>query len=262
MIRCKKENIEWLEFEILREFPEVVHGVFLRHGGLSKDPYGSLNMGGGTGDKEDRIAENRRLITQILGIDRLISAKQVHGTHLESIPNSSGLLDEGCDGLLTEDRGVGLLIKHADCQAAIFYDPIKEVIANIHCGWRGNVQNIYEKTVTALKQKHGSNPSDLIVCISPSLGPNHAEFIHYKKEFPESFFPFERKTEHFNLWEIAKMQLTESGILEDHIEIAQICTMQEKKDFFSYRRDKKTGRHGTVVALKHANPVSQKKRTS
>jgi len=226
MIRRKKENIQWLEFELLQPFPEVVHGVFTRHGGLSFTEEGSLS-----------------LVSKLLSLSSLEAPKQVHSDVVEIVPPKGE-----CDGLITAERGVGLLIRHADCQAAIFFDPKQKVIANVHCGWRGNVQNIYAKTMKKLKEL-GCKPEDLLVCISPSLGPENAEFIHHEKELPESFRPFQVKENYFDFWKIAKMQLEEEGVLEKNIEIAKICTFSAEEDFFSYRRDTKTGRNATVVSL-------------
>lgn len=228
MIRCKREKVQWLEFEQLQEFDEIVHRVFLRHGQM----------------------EAGRITSEMLGVDQLVSCRQVHGTHLEALPSSAKALETGCDGLMTNEIGIGLMIRHADCQATIFFDPVKKVIANVHCGWRGNVQNIYAKTVNELKEKFGCSPSDLLVCISPSLGPENAEFTNFKEELPKAFWSYQVRPCYFNFWEIAKEQLLSAKILENHIEIAEICTMREEKDFFSYRRDKKTGRHGTVVSLR------------
>ncbi|MDN3507073.1 MAG: peptidoglycan editing factor PgeF [Simkaniaceae bacterium] len=212
MIRCKKENLEWLEFELLQPHLGVKHGVFTRN-------------------------------TDLTLIPNICSPRQVHGAHVEIAP-----FEGECDGLITLEPGVSLLIRHADCQAAIFYDPVKKAIANVHCGWRGSVQNIYANTVQKLVEL-GCRPKDLLVCISPSLGPEKAEFINHKTELPESFLPFQVKENHFDFWQISKWQLKEAGVLEKNIEIARICTFCEEKDFFSYRRDKKTGRNGTVIAL-------------
>jgi len=250
MIRCKKENIEWLEFEQLQEFPEVVHGVFMRHGGESVPPFDSLNLGGGTGDDPKKIEDNRQKICRVLGLDQWVASKQVHKDHVEVVPTQKEKLETGCDGLITNQKNLALLIKHADCQAAIFFDPIQQVVANVHCGWRGNVSNIYEKTVQSLQKNFHCKPENLFVCISPSLGPNAAEFIHYKEELPENFFSYQVRPNYFDFWEISKMQLQKVGVLEYHVEIAKICTYAEGKDFFSYRRERKTGRNGTVVALK------------
>lgn len=250
MIRRKKENIEWLEFEQLQKFPEVVHGVILRHGGVSTGPFDSLNIGGGTNDDPNAIQKNREIVANLFKLPNLFGSIQVHGNWIQTIHCIDKAISKECDGMMTQVRNLGLLIKHADCQAAIFYDPAKKVIGNIHCGWRGSVGNIYAKAVEKMKTDFASNPADIRVCISPSLGPERAEFINYKTELPEEFYPFQMRPNHFDFWAISKMQLLASGILEKHIEIAYLCTYLEEKDFFSYRREKKTGRNGTIVALK------------
>ncbi len=116
------------------------------------------------------------------------------------------------------------MIRHADCQATIFYDPEHNAIANVHCGWRGNVQNIYRATAFEMRKTFSSKPENILVGISPSLGPEKSEFINYRKEFPESFLPYEIKPTYFDLWAISRMQLEASGILPHHIEVASICT--------------------------------------
>lgn len=245
MIRKKRGSVEWLEFELLAGYPYLVHGCFLRHGGVSKGAFHSLNVGGGTGDDPKAIEHNRQILSEIMGVDSLIGGKQTHGTHLIECPSEDPQLELSCDGLITRHSHLGLLIKHADCQAAIFFDPTRYLIANVHCGWRGNVQNIYAKTVAQL----GGDPKNLLVCISPSLGPTAAEFKNYAQELPSSFFPFQSSPTYFNLWEISRAQLKAAGILPQHIQIAEMCTYLNADDFYSYRRDKNTGRHGTLVAL-------------
>lgn len=246
MLRKKSGRVEWLEFELLAEFNEIAHGVFLRHGGASEGPFDSLNAGGKTGDEPGRIALNRKKIEKIIGCP-LVSSKQCHGAAVEEVP----LAQEECDGLITDQKGYGLVIKHADCQSAIFYDPILKVIANVHAGWRGNVQKIYTEAVGRFYKKYGSRPENLLVCISPSLGPCCAEFINYKKELPSSFLPFQKRPSYFDLWEVARQELISCGVLPGHIQVAGICTKCTPKDFFSYRREKVTGRNATVIALRH-----------
>jgi len=248
LIRRRSGTIEWLEFELFQGIPGLVHGVFLRHGGVSEGPYASLNVGGGSGDNPEKIAENRERIRQVLGVKVLLSSHQTHGAcvHLfaEHLP-----FEKECDGMMTQEKSVGLMAKHADCQIALIYDPVRAAIAAVHAGWRGNVQNIYAKAVAGMNNAFGSKPKDLLVGISPSLGPGAAEFIHYREEFPESFWKFQEKPHHFNLWEIGREQFLQAGILPSHLEIASICTKSHPEDFFSYRREKMSGRHGTVIAL-------------
>lgn len=245
MLRKKSGSIEWLEFEQLADIPGLVHGIFLKAGGESQGPFASLNLGG-PGDNPEMVDQNREKVRLLLGGPELISGKQCHGKEVKAVPLSEG---EECDGLMTRDRNQALMIKHADCQAAIFYDRLNKAIANVHCGWRGNVQNIYAQAIEQMRVKFGSKPENLLVSISPSLGPCCAEFINYKTELPIPFWDYQAKSLYFNLWEISRRQLLECGILSNHIEIACICTCCNAHDYFSYRREKVTGRNATIVLL-------------
>lgn len=239
-----------LQFELFKEFPFIKHHVFSKKGGTSVGPFSSLNMGFHCGDLGDHVKNNRRLA----GCDGYVGSKHIHGTTITEVDSSQRLEIPDCDGMMTNIPGVGLLTTHADCQAALFYDPINHAIANVHCGWRGNVQNIYGKTVEKMCNRYGSKPENLFVGISPSLGPNHAEFKNYKIELPQSFLDYKVSEFHFNFWEIARMQLQNSGVLNHHIEIAEICTYENQEDYFSYRRDKICGRNGTTIELLLKNP--------
>lgn len=255
MIRKNSGPIEWLEFRLLSQFPEIVHGVFLRHGGVSQNTCSSLNMLKGIGDDVNAL-QNREMAAKCLGLQTLVSGRQVHGSKIEHV---TAPLEEvfGVDGLITSKKEVGLLALHADCQAAIFYDPVHQAIGTVHAGWRGQVQNIYGEMVQKMGVTFGTRPKDLFVCISPSLGPENGQFIHYQKELPQEFWTFQIKPTYFDLWAISRDQLENCGIPSDQIEIAAIDTHDNSHDFFSYRREKKLGRteqitggHGTIVALK------------
>lgn len=236
----------WLTFELFAECKGLKHGIFLRHGGVSTGAYNSLNMGRYGIDLPENVIFNRSMALEALGIEHYSILNLEHGTQiLEAVPNK---VERG-DALITQSAGLGTLITHADCQAAIFYDPIQHALANVHCGWRGSVKNIYQKTIKTLGTRYGSKPENLLIGISPSLGPEASEFIHYEKELPLSFFAFQVKPTYFDFWQISKWQLMECGILPHHIQIAEICTYSHSADFFSYRREKETGRHATIASL-------------
>lgn len=246
----EKDGIRWLEFELLKNFPNLKHAVFLRNLGSQSGCYAGFNLGRNVGDCSDTVNSNINKVKKILNIESLYSLNQVHSSKIVILNRFDELnkANEG-DGLVTNLPGIGLMINHADCQSALFYDPVKHVVANIHCGWRGSVQNIYAETIKTMGEKYRCNPKDIIVCISPSLGPDDSEFINYKVELPETFWRHQFKENYFNFWEISKEQLVKEGILPDNIEIAGLSTYSNKEDFYSYRRDKMTGRHGTVVSL-------------
>lgn len=245
MLHKQKKGIHWLEFELFAEFPELVHGTFLRHGGVSQGAFSSLNVVESLGDNVALVQENRRRILEVLGLDQMVHVKQVHGIRVVGIDKAG----EEADGLWTQERGKGLMIKHADCQAAIFYDPCRKGIANVHAGWRGNVQNMYAQTVQAMQCRLGSRPENLHVAISPSLGPCCGEFKNYQRELPENFWSFQVKPFYFDLWAIARMQLEACGVLPHHIQMAGRCTRCEHNEFFSHRKENPAGRLATVAAL-------------
>ncbi len=243
-------KMEWLEFDLLELYPHVAHGVFLRHGGLSQGPFATLNLGSGTSDIHESYLANRELVRKALDVPKLIFPHQTHGVGIDRITMKNIDKMIQADGIFTTEKNVALGVTHADCQAAIFYDPVHEAVGVAHAGWRGLSQNIYARLLEGMQREIGTQPQNLIVCIAPSLGPDHAEFKNYKQEFPQEFWSSQVKPNYFNLWEIAKRQLNALGILDKNIEITEICTYCNPKDYFSYRRDKDTGRHGTIVALK------------
>lgn len=254
MLRRTQNNLEWLTFELLSNCPGLVHGVFLRHGGVSQGAFASLNFGLTQGDRLEHVKTNRQRAAQALGISRYAYLYQ---THSDKIIEANPDRKENGDSLVTNQPEFGLLILHADCQAAIFYDPIHHALANVHAGWRGSVANIYGKTVEKMKQRYGTRPENLLVGISPSLGPEAAEFRHYRRELPEAFWPYQVKPTYFDFWEISCQQLIYAGVLPHHIEVSALCTYSNPQDFFSYRRVKESGRHGTLAALKRQAPLQQ-----
>ena len=236
MILKEKSSIQWLEFECFQQFPQLKHGIFLKNH--------HFNLSYLVGDSLENVQGNENAIRQLLEIPQLFRADLCHGNGVQIAPSMTP-----CDALVTNKAQEGLLITHADCQAAIIYDPKHHVVANVHCGWRGNVQNIYANTVAFLRNFFLSQPQDLFVGISPSLGPEHAEFIHYQNELPHEFHSYQTKPFHFDFWAISQKQLTDLGIPLSQIEIAQECTFSSPQKFYSYRRGKKCGRNATVVML-------------
>lgn len=253
MFRKKSGEIEWLEFELFAQDPRIVHAIFLRHGGVSSDSFASLNLIKGKGDDIRNVYENQQRIVDVLKIDNIVSSMQVHGIKIEHV-DGGATFDLECDGLMTNRRGIGLMAGHADCQAAIFYDPINQAIATAHAGWRGQVQNIYREAILSMLRDFNTDPKNLLVGISPSLGPQNSEFKNYRLELPEAFWKFQIKPTYFDLWAIAEAQLIECGVLADHIEIAKIDTFAHPHDFFhiadkGLKESKKISRVAMVLSL-------------
>ena len=226
-------SLDYLTFDLLLD-AGLVHGSFTRQL-----------------DCRDEAAH--RKIEKELNIPKLAYAHQMHGTNIVEV--NSGGKTAHCDALVLSKPNTAVLIKHADCQAAVFYDPVTKLAAAVHSGWRGSVQNIYKAVVEHLQMRHRCKPENLLVGISPSLGPQAAEFRNYRDELPEHFYKFQVAPTYFDFWAISRYQLEATGILSDHIEIAQRCTYSEPNTFFSHRRSKERERLGTVVALLSTHDV-------
>ena len=220
---------------------------------MSEAPYKSLNTSYAVGDEPENVTGNLKKIKEVTGANHLIFMNQSHGdgivvlrkgqyTPFENVPSA--------DAIITNITDLALMVKLADCQGVIIFDPKKNVVANVHCGWRGNVQNILERVVIRMKNDFGCRESHLLASISPSLGPCCAEFISHKEIFPETFKRFLVRENCFDLWAISRWQLVGAGLREENIEIAGICTRCRPDLFFSYRGEGQTGRFGAIAILK------------
>ena len=244
MIRRQRGPLVWYEFELLQPYP------FLRHGCFTS--VSSLNTGFSPKEDPRSIQRNRDLIATTLfenSSGTIIDGHQVHGADV-AIVTSSSPLSTPADAMATSLPNIALLIQHADCQAGLLFDPEHRIIAAVHSGWRGSVQNIYKATVDRLKAVWGSCEETLIACISPSLGPCHAEFRNWEDELPSAFIPFRRPGNYFDFWEISRSQLLSCGLAPLNIEIASVCTYCHPELFFSYRRTKAHERNATCIAIK------------
>ena len=231
------------------------YGFFDRHGGVSSGLYASLNVGDNVGDQHGATQENRRRVQSSMAIPHLLTAKQVHGTDIYCLTNP--LMEdrnvEEFDALITNLPGIGLMIQQADCQAVLLFDPVREVIAAVHCGWRGSVQTLLARVIAVMTEDYGTVPADLQAIISPSLGPCCAEFVNYRQELPVEFYPFMVRDNYFDFWRISRSQLRDAGMIDRRIKSAEICTCCSD-DYFSFRRASRlsqglTGRNCSVIVL-------------
>lgn len=186
--------------------------------------------------------------TTLEDLDNLLALKlacmsQIHSNFVQEAPAKSP-----CDGLMTTTKKLPLVVQHADCQAAIFWDFARKELAVVHAGWRGLVQEIYTETLTKFKS-NGSNPENILVGIGPSLGKNNAEFRGWRDYFPAHFGAYEIKENYFDLKGIAEEELLRAGILKKNLSISPACTFEEKDKFHSWRRDKTDKRLVTVAMI-------------
>lgn len=257
MYLFKNKNIPYFKFPVFEKFPEITHGIFTRKGGHSSDAYSSLNAGFNSGDDLESVRKNRALILETIGGNLLVSVKQVHGTEaliLSKDAWDAELLDslkpQNADAIITDIPGITLMIQVADCQSVLLYDFSKRVIANIHSGWRGSINNIIGRTIDVMVRNFGSLPENIIAGIGPSLGPCCAEFIHYREEIPGTLWKYKTASDYFDFWTMSKDQLLSRGLKYANIAIGNMCTKCNSDMCYSYRKEKITGRLACTIGLK------------
>lgn len=247
MIEQTKAGLSLMRFESLAGLPGLTHWVSTRHGGVSAAPFDSLNLGGGQDDPL-KVTQNRQLLRLGLELPAMAWARQVHGVEIVEVgPDDNGSVGQA-DGLMTDAPGVGLLIKQADCQAVLLYAPRRRALANLHVGWRGNVQNMPGRGVERLCRRYDVMPAELHAAISPSLGPCCGQFVNWRDELPAWFTSFRVHEDRFDLVAVTASQLRQAGVPAANIQASGLCTRCDRR-FFSYRRDGRTGRFGTVAAI-------------
>ena len=242
------------------ENQELYHAVFTRNGGFSPSPWHSLNFGASVGDDKSRVIHNREIALQAINIkpDSVYDVFQVHSNRVvkTDAPLSPDKEHIKADAIITRQPKVSLLMRFADCTPILLFDPVSRAIGIAHAGWVGTVEKIAEKTVLAMVKYYGSNPSDIIAAIGPSIGPDHysvgrdvLERVQYS--FPENFDKvifYQNSRIYFDLWKANQIVLSEIGVRK--IEISGICTCCNLTDWYSHRGENGlTGRFGVVLGL-------------
>ena len=257
LISAKRNDTSLYQFPNLSRFSDIRHGIFTRKNGYSKTPYKSLNTSYSTGDDSRNVKLNRSVISKCFDGNQLIFARQVHGTKTVVFAKKSITIKKRfhdvipeCDAMITDIKKISLVIQVADCQSILMYDPVRKVVANVHSGWRGSINNIIGRTISVMENEFDSKPGSIVAGITPSLGPCCAEFINYKEEIPEELWKYKDDSDHFNFWAISSDQLCDAGVLKKNIHLSEMCTRCNTDLFFSYRGEGTTGRFAAVIGLK------------
>ena len=202
----------------------------------------------------------------------MVKSKQTHTDVVKIVTRENGgdgilrALDESepYDGLITNEKNLLLCTVEADCVPVYFYDPVKEVIAMVHSGWKGTVKKISEVTIQKMKSVFGCQPSDMLVPIGPHICKDCYEvgedlFEEFSRSFDKQdlnkiFVPKNQEKYLLNLEEAVRLTLLKNGVVEKNIFSAGVCTLHsqiEGYSFCSYRRTKsKTERMLTAIMMK------------
>ena len=209
--------------------------------------------------EDDKCRENYLALGEQLNLplENMVKTKQKHTAAVKIVTRQNGgdgilrPLDENdpYDGLITNEKNLLLCTVEADCVPVYFYDPVKEVIAMVHSGWKGTVQKIAEVTIQKMRDIFGCKPENMMVAIGPHICKDCYEvgqdvFEEFagafdKNEMQKIFTTKNAEKYLLNLQEAVKLTLLKNGVQEKNIFLTDICTYHsqiEGHSLCSYRR--------------------------
>lgn len=235
--------------------PNIGAIVTLRHGGVSQSSYddgsggGGLNLGMHVGDRLQDVLQNRFLLQASLPEQpRWLS--QVHGNVVVDAVDVVGAPE--ADASVSTQAGVVCAILTADCLPVLFCDERGRIVAAAHAGWRGLVGGVLENTVASMRK---AGAGKILAWLGPAIGPAHFEvgkdvleaFMVRDASTHIAFSPMAGRPEKYlaNIYLLSKILLCKVGVNE--VSGGGLCTVADARQFYSYRRDKVTGRMASLI---------------
>lgn len=264
-----EEDFPLLQYPILEQSKIVKHGFTTRFGGVSEGIFSTLNLSLTRGDRREAVEENYRRLAKAMQVDygSFVFSDQTHTTNVIRVGKKdagNGILREreytDVDGLITDEEGITLVTFFADCVSLYFVDPVHRAIGLSHSGWRGTVGRMGKVTLEKMQEEFGTNPSDVICAIGPSICQDCYEVSEdVATEFEREFAGREKEIlidkgngkYQLDLWRANEIVLTEAGVVPEHLEVTKLCTCCNPKVLFSHRASHgKRGNLAAVMALK------------
>jgi YfiH family protein len=234
--------------------PAVKAFVTTRAGGVSEGPFASLNLGLRSGDEERAVAENRRRLRAALPQEPKW-LRQVHGAlvvdadTLADMSTEASTVEPEADAAVARRPGTVCAVMVADCVPVLLADRAGTAVAVAHAGWRGLAAGVIENAVTRM----GVAPRDVLAFLGPGIGPRAFEvgadvrdaFLARDPRADAAFAPRSPGKWLADLYALARQRLAGIGVASVHG--GGLCTHSDPQRFFSYRRERVTGRMAAVI---------------
>ena len=270
IVHIKKNGIEYIQFRKLLEYKDKINHVYT----LGTDwNFRTSKLGKHviTDEQYNKNILSYKILCKELDMDYKKIAKplQNHTDEVKIVKKhiNKNEPDFNCeeyletDGLVTNQKNIILGTTNADCILLLFYDPVKDIIANTHSGWRGTLQRISVKTVQKMVNEFNCNPEDIICCICPSIRKCHFEVDKDVKDMFENEYKDLDKEQLKEIIEekipnqkwnidtvlINKIILKKAGLKDENIIDSKICSVCNSNKIHSYRIEKQG--YGLNLAL-------------
>jgi purine-nucleoside/S-methyl-5'-thioadenosine phosphorylase / adenosine deaminase len=302
-----KGGLKWLACAAWGRESWAVHAFSTRLGTRGGALARGLNLGYTPGESRARVERNRAAFFKTIGARdfELAEIHQVHSTLIYRVrrgkhgaieylpsgyPAGEGQGPPQGDALMTDEPGILLAVRTADCVPVLLLDSKRRAVAAIHAGWKGMLGGIVEKTAGEMRRQFGSRPGDIFAAVGPSIGACCYEVgeevaEHFRGGFadgecfvvspeleedsggsaqkrapypppflskaPPGHGPDPAPRPHLDLVAAARYQLLRAGVLSSRIAVAGLCTATRTDLFFSYRKEgNHTGRMMAVIGIR------------
>ena len=260
-----------------RVSPRVRALVTTRNGGVSSPPYGrwhdgveapgGLNLGRLAGDEPLCVATNRARLMDLTGVAEAAWLEQVHGAEVVDADEVLARARAGAplvraDASVTNRPGMICVVMIADCMPVLLCDAAGRAVGAAHAGWRGLASGVVEKTAQRVAALADTDPGSLHAYLGPSIGPAAFEvgadvrdaFMKgvddsQRDATAQAFVPRADAPGKYlaDLPALARLRLQRFGVTQ--ITGGDACTVTQRDRFYSYRRDRVTGRMAAMIWL-------------
>jgi len=220
--------------------------ITTRAGGISTGPFASFNLGLRTGDDPQAVAANRDRLNALLP-QQPRWLRQVHGARVVETDALAGRPE--ADAGIARRPGTVCAVLVADCIPVLLADRAGTTVAIAHAGWRGLAGGVIENTARQM----AVDPRGIVAYLGPGIGPGAFEvggdvrdaFLARDAEAAAAFTPHAVGKWLADLFLLARQRLRHAGVGEIHG--GTLCTYSDARRFFSYRRERRTGRMAAVI---------------
>lgn len=252
---CVEKEIGGLPVVTGGDWPGVRYFCTTRAGGVGTAPHDTLNLGLRADDKPDAVAENRRRVRAAVPGEPLY-LRQVHGADVVDADAPAETVEPPADASVTVRPGRVLAIMVADCLPVVMSDEHGSVLGVAHAGWRGLAGGVLENTLRAMRARQPA-ARGWRAWVGPGIGPAAFEVGEdvlqaFAPDGPETLALFTPRPGIAGKWladlpGLARLRLRRAGVAQPTL--SGLCTVSDADRFFSYRRDRVTGRMALLAWL-------------
>jgi YfiH family protein len=261
----KKGHIVYLEATALGTYDFLTHAFCTRMGGTSTGNFFSLNFSSLEGDSTENIRQNWNILAEAFSMEaeQFFVVNQIHGDSIllidHPVRNLRSHQTHKYDAIITNQPGLAIGVKTADCVPIFITDKVKRIVGVAHAGWRGTALNIAAKVVDIFVNRFASQTDDIVAVIGPAIGPccyqvDELVFdtMETHKNRDSFFYPCCKQ----GRWTLDlplanKLQIIGRGVLQENTYSADYCTSCNTDIFYSHRGEGgNTGRQLNFIMLK------------